>query len=518
MGNIKNLTRLGSLTAGVAPVVYDNLTIKLNGNQLYNVNDAAAKIYASNATDFKNYKTGTTAQEYAYNANGAMTQDLNRGITAIKYNILNLPLQTDIKSPVAEARNFYAYAADGRKLRVTKSWNSNFSTNPVIGTDVNSSALNNTKTTRYVGNLIFENTTAKMLLTDNGYYDFSDSSYYFYSKDYLGNIVATVRVDSIGHSASVVQATHYYPFGLPMAISTGANVQKYKYSGKEFDTEHGLMEYDFGARMYNPQMPSTMTMDPHCESYYFTSPYSWCLNNPVKYIDPDGRDIKINYFDANQKLQQMIYTPNMQYGGDNAFVFAAVGYLNSVYSNGGGEVMDELISSSNSFNMVNQTPVDGNGNTIDALSFRESENGGGDIYAGKLLDSGISDYSKVESTAHELFHGFQYEKGQGGASIFNEVEARVYSGVISSNWAESTNYIGAMSSNGIGNGTAIGNLYESSFNSLLNQGYSKSSFINAVKSFKTGAVGNASGAYNKYPLMTKSLMTPLLRDYFPKRR
>jgi RHS repeat-associated protein len=88
----------------------------------------------------------------------------------------------------------------------------------------------------------------------------------------------------------VVEATHYYPFGLPMAISTGANVQKYKYSGKEFDTEHGLMEYDFGARMYNPQILSTMTMDPHCENYYFTSPYSWCKNNPVNRIDPTGMD------------------------------------------------------------------------------------------------------------------------------------------------------------------------------------------------------------------------------------
>jgi RHS repeat-associated protein len=288
MGNIKNLTRLGSLTAGVAPVVYDNLTIKLNGNQLYNVNDAAAKIYASNATDFKNYKTGTTAQEYSYNANGSMTQDLNRGISKIEYNQIGMPFQVDIKSPVAEARKSYLYTADGKRVKVISRSNPSFSTAPVIGSDVNVAALTSTKYTHYCGNYVFETGVDDKLLTDNGYY--SGGKYYFYSKDYLGNIVAVVKVDSVGHSASVVQATHYYPFGLPMAISTGANVQKYKYSGKEFDTEHGLMEYDFGARMYNPQILSTMTMDPHCENYYFTSPYSWCKNNPVNRIDPTGMD------------------------------------------------------------------------------------------------------------------------------------------------------------------------------------------------------------------------------------
>jgi hypothetical protein len=45
---------------------------------------------------------------YAYNKNGAMTKDLNKGISEIKYGISNLPLTVDIKSP--EARNEYACA------------------------------------------------------------------------------------------------------------------------------------------------------------------------------------------------------------------------------------------------------------------------------------------------------------------------------------------------------------------------------------------------------------------------
>ncbi len=67
----------------------------------------------------------------------------------------------DIKSPVAEARNTYTYAADGRKLKVVQKWNSNYSTNPVIGSAINVSSLNNTKTTEYVGNMIYEGTEAR---------------------------------------------------------------------------------------------------------------------------------------------------------------------------------------------------------------------------------------------------------------------------------------------------------------------------------------------------------------------
>jgi RHS repeat-associated protein len=62
------------------------------------------------------------------------------------------------------------------------------------------------------------------------------------------------------------------------------------YNGKEFVEAHGLNEYDSKARMYYAPIMRTTTIDPMAEDYYHISPYSWCENNPVKYIDPDGRD------------------------------------------------------------------------------------------------------------------------------------------------------------------------------------------------------------------------------------
>lgn len=70
-----------------------------------------------------------------------MTKDLNKGISSVAYNSLNLPLAMDIKSPVAEARNEYTYTATGAKLKVVKKWNPNYSATPVIGTTINTSLL-----------------------------------------------------------------------------------------------------------------------------------------------------------------------------------------------------------------------------------------------------------------------------------------------------------------------------------------------------------------------------------------
>jgi RHS repeat-associated protein len=99
-------------------------------------------------------------------------------------------------------------------------------------------------------------------------------------------------------NGNVVQQTHYYPFGLTMGISDGQGAQPYKYTGKELDMEHGLMQYDFQARQYDPTVGRFMTMDPLAEKYYSVSPYAYCLNNPVRFVDPDGMAVYIMFGDG----------------------------------------------------------------------------------------------------------------------------------------------------------------------------------------------------------------------------
>jgi RHS repeat-associated protein len=69
--------------------------------------------------------------------------------------------------------------------------------------------------------------------------------------------------------------------------------QPYKYNGKELDNMNGLNWYDYGARHYDPTIGRFTTMDPLAEKYYSISPYAYCANNPMRYIDPTGMEWEI---------------------------------------------------------------------------------------------------------------------------------------------------------------------------------------------------------------------------------
>ena len=284
MGNIKTIQRYGVTAQGVNDKIIDNLTLDYTGNQLNYITDAGPNVSLSASADFKDYSKVATA-EYTFNKNGAMTKDLNKGISSVAYNSLNLPLTMDIKSPVAEARNEYTYTATGAKLKVVKKWNPNYSTTPVIGTTINTSLLTLNETTDYIGNKIYENGILKRILTDNGYIE--GNTYYFYIKDHLGNnrVVANA-------SGGAIQSTQYYPFGMAFAegTTTEQGKQPYKYNGKELDQSHGINQYDYQARFLDNAYGGFTTPDPHSENYYSWSPYVYVGNNPMRRTDPNGKD------------------------------------------------------------------------------------------------------------------------------------------------------------------------------------------------------------------------------------
>ena len=258
-GNITGLERYGR--SGYSSYgMCDALTYTLNGNQMTRVDDLVSIGAGNDETDFKD--AVKQANEYTYDANGNLTKDLNKGITGITYNCLNLPNAVTFSDGSTIT---YIYSADGTKLRAVHK----------IGSV--------TTTTDYCDNVIYENNTAKLLLTGEGYISLSDKKYHYYLQDHQGN--NRVVVDKDGN---VKETNHYYPFGGVFA-STGS-VQPYKYNGKELDTKKGLNWYDYGARMYDPALGRWHVVDPLAEKYCGVSPYTYCKNNPILRIDIDGKD------------------------------------------------------------------------------------------------------------------------------------------------------------------------------------------------------------------------------------
>ena len=247
-GNIKTLQRYGQ-TAASGYGLIDNLTFTLAGNLLNRVDDAAAASAYGGGFEFKDGVK--QANEYTYDSNGNLTKDLNKGISTITYNVLNLPNMVTFSDGSTIA---YTYGADGTKLKTVHKTGST------------------TTTTDYCGNVVYENGVQKLLLTDEGYVTLSDSKYHYYLKDHQGNNRVVIN-----QSGTVEEANHYYPFGGVFA-STG-NTQPYKYNGKELDAKKGLNWYDYGARHYDAALGRFTTNDRFAEKYHSMSPYQYGANN-----------------------------------------------------------------------------------------------------------------------------------------------------------------------------------------------------------------------------------------------
>ena len=263
--------------------------------------------------------------------------------------------------------------------------------------------------------------------------DKDNITFYYYDRDHLGNI-RQVTTATGSNKGTVVQRMDYYPvalrrlflamaeqkqvslcsFGLTKKFraqlcggSYDSNFQSHKYNfsierekrklacssereknrpkvnGKELDRMHGLNTYDYGARQYNLILGRWDRMDPLCEKYYNVSPYAYCGNNPVRYIDPDGKKIVMS-----QKNSQEF---NYQY--NNAITYlkeygcsSLISYLEEILI----EITIEEIGS----NEQNYTVIDLGVNKI-----------GWNAKQGMLTDLGYK-----LSPAIRLFHEFAHQE------------------------------------------------------------------------------------------------------------
>lgn len=325
-GNIKSLYRTGKQISGfTSPEKMDDLEYYYentdNSNKLSYLKE---KVNGGNANSGYPLASGQQGQTIIYDDNGNMTTQADKGISSIAYNFLNLPAQV-VQNGVTTQ---YVYRADGTKLK--KSY----------GTG---------KVTDYLDGFQYEleNGVAKLQFvpTSEGYYDFVKNLYIYNYVDHLGNTRLSYTKNSAG-VLEILEENNYYPFGLKHSgynnITGATPSYQYKYNGKELQ-ETGM--YDYGARFYMPDIGRWGVVDPLAEKHPNSNPMMYANNNPIIFLDPDGRDwyyTTDGHYEFNKSLTkdnaEQFFKDNNIKGAKYAFENNTMG---SMYYGSNGVIYDD---------------------------------------------------------------------------------------------------------------------------------------------------------------------------------
>ena len=411
-GAMKRFQRRGRKDDGEYGKI-DNLHIKLNGNQLLSVADDA--LPANKYSSFNFIDGANETVEYEYNGVGALTKDLNRGIT-IRYDNLDYPRRIDFKDGNSIT---YTYLPDGTLLSKEYGLPYNIEkekVNGVIGIDnaadrvsTEASSLSDTimaaqpgmimfGETEYSGNIIYKNWKLDKVLFPGGYCTFDKEEndlpiFHYYTQDHLGNNRTVTNEDGTDE-----QIVHYYPFGGTFNdAGVNASLQQYKYNGKELDRVAGLNTYDYGARQYFSALPVWNRVDPESEEDYGVSPYAYCRNSPIKFIDKDGNKVRIPNKDQRTELLNYISVYFQQGLNVDKDGFLFVSDRNVVNGNGSKIFTDNLIKAINNKELTIRLLIDEKISIEKNKTISVSDMGDGATYfiSNKEIGSAITGKSHV---------------------------------------------------------------------------------------------------------------------------
>ncbi|MEP0266107.1 DUF6443 domain-containing protein [Dokdonia sp.] len=307
-GNLQTLWR----SRGESPGLMDRLTYAYDaGNKLLSVTDQY--------NDPDGFNDGNTVgDDYAYDNNGNMTVDKNKGITNITYNHLNLPIEMVMHNNTGSNPNagiiMYVYDANGVKQEK----------------NVKQANLSSGQSTFYAGNYIYErqtgmsNTSLKFISQPEGYveptvtytllsgYSLATANYVYQYKDHLGNVRLSFgdadKNGSINADTEIIEENNYYPFGLKHRgyntnVSGNVNsiASRFKYNGIEQEEGLAVNLYEMPLRQYDPTIGRFTSMDP--VTHHQFSPYVAFDNNPIVFADPSGADAERDPEDDKPKYR-----------------------------------------------------------------------------------------------------------------------------------------------------------------------------------------------------------------------
>ena len=246
------------------------ISYDLNGNML-----TMTRVDESGDEDDFTYSySGNQLTSSTYDSNGNMTYDVTSGLS-VEWNDLNLIKKVSDGDGVLVN---YTYLADGTKIRAV---------------DADGEGL------EYRGSLTFRRSSDDTLTPESIAFpggrfvamQGADGSIRMVPNYHIADHLGSVRT-IVNGTGRVVETNDYYAFGSRWDRSGSLIDQsnRYRYNSKEEQATFGTPYSDYGARQYSSALGRWLAVDPLAEKYYSISPYAFCNNNPVNFVDPDGRD------------------------------------------------------------------------------------------------------------------------------------------------------------------------------------------------------------------------------------
>ena len=317
-GNITRLQRLG-YTGEYLVRSLDDLTYRYDGNRLMAVEAADNDQYVSTFEDEVH-----EAEECSYDLNGNLVKDNNRNLQNIDYNYLNLPQQIYYGKQDAGKVISYTYATDGTKLKSLYATGTNDILSPIGTLDSNmDNDIVYSDSVVYCDNSLYVKGRLDRILLPDGYIQVTYQTirgrlvafykYYYLMKDHQGSARINISEEYLDDrpSEGCRKAVSYYPFGKAMTGWTkwvNPFKEPYTYTGKKEETMHGLGWYDYGKRFYDPNYRlSFISVDPLCEKYYSISPYAYCANNPIRYVNLQGDSLSMTMVQVYDAMNSTNY-------------------------------------------------------------------------------------------------------------------------------------------------------------------------------------------------------------------
>ncbi|MDW3197420.1 MAG: RHS repeat-associated core domain-containing protein [Cytophagales bacterium] len=244
----------------------------------------------------------------------------------------------------------------------------------------------------------------------------------------------------------------YLPFGGTFNSSATSPENLYKYNGKEEQKETGW--YDYGARMQDPWLGRWFNIDPLAGKYYQWSPYTYTLNNPIRFVDPDGMQVGVEKEGDQDLVRNSVSQEESQYIKFNKNGQIKRGAIRRGAKKLGDNAsenftaLNALVQSDDSYMVVTSDEVGDFGSSEHVATDENGESGAwgptfevdGEVLLGKqgefrpqgengnesghhliMINKGQSEDNQTVTQSHEAYgHAYFFDKGEDAGHDFRK--------------------------------------------------------------------------------------------------